>query len=439
MTFKTILKGASGAAGAWIFALGLLASCNTADYLKVTSPTSIQAKTLESPSNAALLVNGAVSDFDCAFGAYVVAGGLIGQELQDATQTADRWPYDQRLMLSSSARYGTYGCESLGFYTPMQTARVSNDNVRKLLIGWTDAQVPGRQALIATAAAYEAYAQLLLGEGGCSTVFSTFNADKTVNYGTEITPVQAFDSAITHFTEAITAAQAAGASANNILYMAYDGRARAKLDKGDYAGAKADAQQVPAGFHQDMTASGVSSRRYNRVWADNGIAGGLSNVNQGSSVEAYYRNMNDPRVPVVKANVPNSVTGVPIYVQTKYAQSTPIPIASYTEAQLIIAEADIAPGATNNPAEATAILNASRAAGNEPPLLPTDNLQSALIEERRRALFLQGEHLYDLIRFKLPLVPAAGATYPAGGQYGTQLCMPLPDAERFNNPKLSGA
>ena len=31
-----------------------------------------------SPANAKLLANSAVADFDCAFGAYVVIGGLIG-------------------------------------------------------------------------------------------------------------------------------------------------------------------------------------------------------------------------------------------------------------------------------------------------------------------------------------------------------------------------
>ena len=434
MRLNGFWKAASGASGAWLLALGLLAACNSKDYLHVTSPSRIPAASLEDPANAPLLVNGAVADFDCAFGAYVVAGGLIGQELQDATQTADRYPYDQRTLISSSPRYSTYGCEALGVYSPLQTARVSADNSRRLLVGWSDQQVPNRQALLATAAAYEGYSELLLGEGFCGTVFSSFDSKGVVVYGTAITPAQAFDSAITRFTDAINAAQAAGSSADSIRYMALDGRARAKLDKGDYAGAKADAQQVPVAFVHYMTGSSISGRRYNRVWADNGVNG--TGYNQASSVETYYRNMNDPRVPVVKANVPSSVTGVPIFVQEKYTSAgSPIPIASGVEAQLIIAEADIAAG---NTAEATTILDASRAAGNEPPLLPTDTLQNALIEERRRALFLQGEHLYDLIRFQIPLNPAAGAPFPGGGTYGTQLCMPLPDVETFNNPNLKG-
>jgi starch-binding outer membrane protein, SusD/RagB family len=413
---------------------GLMTACKTSDYLDVTSPSRIPAASLEDPANASLLVNGAVADFECAYGAYVAATGLIGDELDDATQTAARFPYDQRVLISSSTTYQSSSCQSLGVYSPMQTARVSADNVRRLLNGWTDAQVQNRQTLIATATAYEGYAELLLGEGSCATVFSSFNPDGTVVYGNTITPAQAFDSAITRFTEAIAAAQAAGAGAEDLLNMAYVGRARAKLDKGDATGARADAALVPPSFVKNMTASAIASRRYNRVWADNGPSG--STFNQASSVGPTYRTLNDPRVPVIHPNVPNSTTGVPIWVQTKYTTgASPIPIASGVEAQLIVAEADL----TSNPAEATTILNASRAAGGEPALAAGDDLKSALIEERRRALFLQGTRLYDMIRFQVPLSPAAGAKFPGGGTYGSQLCMPLPDVESFNNPNLKGS
>lgn len=437
MSLHRFLKPFATGAAAALLATGLLSACSTSDYLHVTSPSRIPAASLEDPSSAALLVNGAVADFECAYGAYVVATGLIGDELDDATQTAARYPYDQRTMLSSSTTYQSAACDGLGVYSPMQTARVSSDNIRRLLNGWTDTQVQNRQTLIATAAAYEAYTELLSGEGSCSTVFSTFNPDGSVAYGTEITPTQAFDSAITRFSEAITAAQAAGSGAQNILDMAYDGRARAELDKGDYADARKDAALVPPTFVLNMTASAISSRRYNRVWADNGPSGAA--YNEASSVGDSDRTLNDPRVPVIHpANVPNSTTGVPIWIQTKYpTAASPIPIASGIEAQLIIAEADLA--GAGDPSEALSIVNASRTAGGETALAggtTASDLKSALIEERRRALFLQGNRLYDIIRFQLPLDPPAGAKFPGGGTYGSQVCMPLPDVERFNNPNL---
>ncbi len=431
------LKSFSMGAATGLLLVGLLASCKTSDYLDVTSPSRIPAASLEDPSNASLLVNGAVADFECSFGSYVVASALIGDELGDATQTAARFPYDQRTLVSSSTTYQSSDCVGIGTYSPLQTARVSADNVRILLLNWTDAQVPNRQALLATAAAYEGYAELLMGEGFCATAFSSFNTDGSVNYGSSITPSQAFDSAITRFSDAITAATAAGSGSANILNMAYDGRARAKLDKGDLAGARADAVLVPPTFVLNMTASAISSRRNNRIWADNGQSG--SSFNTASSVEVPYRTLNDPRVPVIHpAGVPNSTTGVPIYVQTKYTSAAAnTPIASGVEAQLIVAEADIA----SNPTEALAIINTSRTAGGESTLpagTSAADLKTALIGERMRALFLQGTRLFDIMRYQLPLNPAAGTSFPGGGTYGSQICMPLPDVERFNNPLLKG-
>jgi starch-binding outer membrane protein, SusD/RagB family len=275
----------------------------------------------------------------------------------------------------------------------------------------------------------------LFGEGFCATAFSHFNPDGTVTYGTEITAQQALDSAIARFDQAIQVATAVGAGAQNILNMARVGRARAKLDKGDLTGARADAVLVPATFQYNVTASATPSRRTNRVWADNGKGGGGS-INSGSSVGTRYRTLNDPRVPVENTGQIAAGTRVPIWVQTKYATGgDPLPLATGDEAQLIVAEADI----TANPANALLIINAYRARGNETPLVaPTAaQLRAALIEERRRELFLESHHLGDLIRYQQPLDPAAGTTFPGGGQYGTQRCMPLPDVETLNNPALT--
>jgi starch-binding outer membrane protein, SusD/RagB family len=431
MTFHRLRTGAAAA-----LAAALVAAAACSDTLKVASPSRIDANTLEQPTNAKLLVTGAISDFECAFGAYIVAGGLIGDELMDATQTADRYPYEQRTITSASTRYSTGSCTAIGTYSPLQTARVSADNIRRLLEGWTDAQVANRQLLLAQAAAYEGYSQLLLGEGFCGVVFSHFNADKTISYGSPITPAQAFDSAITQFTEAINAAQTAGV--DSVRFLALVGRARAKLDKGDLAGARADAVLVPANFVYYATASTVSSRRNNRVWADNGLGGGGA-INSGSSVGPLYRNLNDPRVPVTNTGKTAGGTGIPIWVETKYTTAaSPIRLATGDEAQLIIAEADI----KSNAANTVSIVDAFRAksGGSETPYAgATDStsLIDAIITERRRSLFLESQHLGDFIRYNLPFNPAPGTTFYGGGQYGSARCMPLPDVEIASNPNTA--
>jgi len=408
----------------------VLAACDVEQILKVESPTRIPADELErSPANAALLVDGAVADFDCAFQSFVVVGGLIGEELDDYTQTAARWPYDRRDVQSNQTLYSTSSCEGIGVYAPLQTARVSANNVKRLLQQWTDAEVPGRAVLIARATAYEAWSQFLLAEGFCSTVFSTV-ANGVFDYGPELARQAALGVAEATFTEAITAAQtASGASADSIRFLALLGRARVRLDLGNLAGARSDAALVPANFVFHSTASAVSGRRNNRVYAESNAIG------VSSTVGTRYRDLNDPRVPVQNLNRTNALN-VQAWAQLKYASAAaPIPIATGAEAQLIIAEAD----AATNAANAVAIINTFRAAGNQGAYTgPTDaaSLKAEVIEQRRRALFLTGTHLGDLIRYDIAPQPAAGAAYPAGLTYGTQLCLPLPDVEKLNNPIL---
>ncbi len=424
-----------------VLAVTLLAVAGAAaceDALRVESPGRIPASTLENPSNAALLVNGAVADFECAFGAFVVVGGLIGDELDDYTQTADRWPYDRRDVQSRDRRYAVNSCENIGLYTPLQAARVSANNIRRVLEGWTDAEVPNRQTLIATAAAHEAWSLLLLAEAFCTTVLSQVDGQE-FSYGEEITRLQALAEAETRFTQAIDVATAIGTSATNLLNMALVGRARTRLDLNNTAGARADAARVPAAFVYNVTASGVSVRRRNRAYEESNELG------VSASVGARYRAMNDPRVPWRNLGITNPL-GVPAVAQLKYTStSTPIPLATGDEAQLIIAEIDAANAATSG--NAVTIINASRARGGQGPYaggLDATSLRNEVIEQRRRELFLEGAHLGDIFRYGFALTPATGTNYPAGLTYGTQQCvgadprvgLPLPDIERQNNPNL---
>jgi hypothetical protein len=415
---------------------GLLVALVTAaceGVLDVPAPSRIPAEDLEVPANAQLLVNGAIADFDCAFGAYVVLGGLVGEELIDALQTADRFPYDRRSHQGSDRRYSVFGCEALGVYTPLHTARASAENILRLLQGWTDVEVSNRTSLIATASAYSGYSLLLLGEGFCSAAVSTINADRTITYGGEITRDSLFALADQRLTEAIAAAQAA--SNTDIEQLALVGRARVRLNRSRYAQASADAALVPDGYVHQMTASNINSRRENRVWAQNAAA------NFSTSVGEPYRSYStagDLRVPLVQTTRV-SVTGVEHWYQTKYLTGAPIPIASGIEAKLIYTEGLIAAGQL---AEAVDSLNVFRARGNQPAFASADpdSIRAELVDQRRRELFLTGHHLGDVIRFNLTVSPPKDAAYHGSGNYGShigaELCLPLPDVERNNNPNI---
>jgi len=298
-------------------------------------------------------------------------------------------------------------------------------------------QVPSRSLLIARVSAYEAWSQLLIGEAFCETVFSQVQGE-TVLFGTKITRVQALDSAIARFTSAIAAiGTTTGATADSLRNFALVGRARANQDHGNLAAARADAVQVPAAFVWNATASNANTRRQNRVFNENSATGTPS-----SSVGARFRAptyANDPRIKATNSGKISNGTNVPLWIQGKYAAvSTPIPVATGTEAQLIVAEADI----SSNRANTLAIIAAMRTAGAQPAYTGTTAAEdlAEVIDQRRRALFLTGTAFGDIIRYNLTLTPAAGSNTPWNQAYGpdkgAQLCLPLPQAELLNNPLL---
>ena len=429
-------------------------ACDMDKLLAVDPAGLIPAGPLESPANAALLVNGAAADFDCAFNAYAAVTGLMSGELVDALQTASRWPYHQRTIAANQSMYATSTCQNLGLYQPLQAARSSANNVRRLMEGWTDVEVPGRQLLIARAAVYEGWSQLFLGEVFSQTVFSSVSGE-TVNWGDLITRSQALDSAITTLTLAITTANAVGgAVADSIRFFALAGRARALHTKAwmanptspDLTAARADAVLVPAAFEWRASASATIARRNNRIF----IESRPTVTQQNSSVGEYYRTIGrqpntttgDPRVPVQNMNRVSSGTAVPQWAQLKYAnESTPIAVATGREMQLLIAEAD-----RNGPSCATStqvIINTFRTAGGQPAYVACVSSAADLAEiqdQRRRSLWLQGVYMADVLRYNLTVSPPAGSQTPWGQTYGPDqgslLLLPLPDVERFNNPNL---
>jgi hypothetical protein len=418
------------------FALGLLvlaAGCDLFNNaLEVQNPSSIPASGLEIPANAQLLVNGAIADFECAAGSYVVMGALITDEFIDATQTADRYPYERRTMTSSDTRYATNSCIGLGVYTPLQTARFSALNALSLLQSWTDAQVPGRDTLIATLQAYEGYSLVLLGEGFCTMVVSTLDANRNTVYGGEIKRDSVFQLAIGYFSDAVTGAAATRQTA--VRNMALVGRARAYADLGSLALAKADAELVDAGFVKYVTASAINTRRNNRVWQEN------SATSFNTTLDSVYTDMGDPRVAFSDVGR-NSVTGYHLYTQLKYTtSSSPIRLASRDEARLIIAEADLAAG---DFVGADSIISNFRARGGQGAITSTDTatVRFALFDQRRREFFLEGQHLGDVIRFGYMPDPPVGTLFQ-GGTYGPasglakDVCLPLPDVEKLNNPNF---
>lgn len=428
-----------------------LAGCDS--LLDVEAPTKVPEETLANPQNAPLLVSSAVADFDCAFGEYIAAAGMMGDELVDSQLAARMWDYDRRSVSRSTAQHD-WNCEfpDPGIYQTLSTARFSADNAAQRISGFAQGEVAGRDVLLATAQAYSGYSRLLLGEAYCS-AGSLQETDGDLEPGPAVTSGDLFALAENRFTAAIDLAGPAGA--DSILYMAYVGRARARLNQGNESGALSDARQVvqqaPTDFERAAHFSAQSFRSSNRVWT-------MNNRDQRMTVEddfwdLTFNGVPDPRVPVTDQNQLAAADNFsPWWTQDKYAgQATPIPIATYDEAQLIVAEVELGQTAVD-------IINELHADAGLDSWTPNDvnddvEVLGHVVEERRRELFLESHHFFDKLRFRqkaqdlgvtpaqlnpsLPPSPPAGEPFPQkGGSYGALECLPLPQVEEENNPNL---
>ncbi len=399
-----------------------LAACNVDDLLDVNSPTQIPSTTLETPASARLLVNGALGDFECAVGSHAAVGAILGDELTIGHLTSQGWSLDRRDLVSSDA-YGTGHCNGgnlIGSYVPISVARYTSDKMLTSLQGWTDAEVVGRDSMIALTAAIAGFSLTMLGTDFCSAA---------IDVGPEMQPAALWALAEQRFNLAIDAATRS--NKQTLLNSATVGRARVRLYMGKRTEAAADARLVTAGFVWNATASTISNRRNNRVFEKNnqGRAFNIEPVSRGLQTGG----VEDPRSRVTPVAAAVDGTGAPVWVQTKFsALDAPFPIASYDEAQLIVAEVE---GGTS----AVTIINALRArTPGVPALSATEiaNMQQTIIEERRKELWLEGFRMFDIIRFNLVQQPATGSPHPRGGVYGATKCLPLPDLERFNNPNI---
>ena len=410
-----------------VIALAMVAAgCGS---LTETSASQILSSNLLTPGNAGLLAGSVVADFECAYADYATATGIVSDELGDAQLSQAVWDYDRRTLSSASPLVDqtcTQSTQGPGVWTPLSTARFDGDNLIGLLNGWTVTQVPNRVQLLGQTEAYTGYALTLMGETMCQ---------GAVNGGPKLTPDSLLGLADAHFTLAITNATAANDVSS--LEMALLGRARERLDRGNPTAAATDAAQIPSGFMKVATYDGTSTRRENRLytvmWRDFFF-----------TVDVPFRNfmtggLPDPRVKVDSEMQPGggAVIGpdgaTALWGAEKDATiGTSIPIAHYSEAQLITAEADNDAG---NPSAAVGIINTIRANAGVPLYtgsLNKDSVQAAIIHERAAELFLEGHRLADMIRYGqtfIPLYPAAGAPFKDGGFFGTQLCFPLPVIE----------
>jgi hypothetical protein len=413
-------------------ALAGATACNS--LLDVENPSNVPDESLSDPTLAPVLLAAALQTAQCGIEQYAATGGMLSGEYLSANGFVNNHIWEWRGVIEIKGAPGNCGfgrnSTDMGFYTPLQQARFQLDDAFNRLDGFTDAQVANRALMMTQARAYAGYAYLLLAEGMC---------EMTLDNGPKMTRDQVLAKAEERFSDAITRAGAGtGAEFVSLLNMARVGRARTRLDLKKLPDAAADALLVPTGFVRNVEfTEGGAATRENRIY-------NLTIRNDFLSLGEPYRNMTvngtpgnvaDPRVKSRDAGRNGSDGVTRIWQQQKFiAQTgaTPIPVASWNEAQLIYAEA------VGGQAGFDAI-NRVRTANTVPTLAgpaPTGQAFTDLVlEERRRQLFSEGQRYTDMLRYNLPFAKGVNRK---GQTFSDLTCVPLPDVETRNNPNFQG-
>lgn len=341
--------------------------------------------------------------FACALSNYVVGAGLFGDELADAQSSEDFWDFDRRTMRGDGIA-NRLGCEdpSGGVRLPL----IRTIDLADALLALDPAPPADVRA---AAAVYAGYSKVLLGEGMCSP-------------WEDLPPQAAWVEALSDFDRAMALQQ----DDPELSFMALLGSARARIDLGDVAGAEVYAAQA-LGFGVDVEVLARYDGRRPR-----GINDVYDRVNRAGdfTIEDDFRRLTfqgvaDPRVPIRDTGGPGTDGVTRLWIQDLYRSPTaPIPIATSTEAILILAESALRGGDT---AGALGIINYLHARAGLPPLDASGFQQTLdhLAQEYQRELFLQGQHLGLKRRLRLPFTPPAGTPFKGGGSYGQATCFPL--------------
>lgn len=414
-----------GGRGAVALGAVLLLAAGCDDLLSTSpDPNTVPADELDNPTSFEARLVGTQADFFFAYDMAVAYGGLFTDELVDGTGFDD---VDERRVTPDNQTIGAVdeAPEGLdGLWTPMQRAAFTSSLLQQdILDGNFPEQVPDPENSpeLATVSMLAGYSSMSLGEMFCTTAFG--------GTGPELSSAETWALAEDHFTRAIDAANAT----EDVRFASLVGRARARILQGNTSGALSDADQVPLdwSFVADVYSTN-SQQEENDLW-------NMLTDSQRFSVDPAYRDLTiddsgteDPRVNAFQdPNDQFAIDGsTELYQLEKYVVATaPIRLASGFEAAYYVAEIQGGQEAV----DAINDVRAEQGISEEFDSSDEEEIRLKLFDERARTLFLEGKRMGDLRRY----IDSFGLDlFPTGPNFGDQTCMPLPDAERDNNPDI---
>src|SRR5256885_4647628 len=266
----------------------------------------------------------------------------------------------------------------------------------------------------------------------------------------------AFKLALASFDSALAVVGSATDTVSlRVKYSAQVGRGRVFLGLGQQAQAGAAVAGIPKTFSFNLTWPGTQGKEDNLIW---GLATSARRYTMEDSLDRQggviphampFVSAKDPRVPSVQNPKFGFDGSTPYDGQLVFPSfNSPVPVANYVDAQLIVAEAQLAA----NDAGWLATLNALRAGPTNigaitvtgmPALADPGNAGARidlLFRERAFWTFGRGQRLGDLRReirvynkTAAQVFPGEGGTNPRkNAAYGKDVNLPVPQAERNN-------
>jgi len=412
--------------------------------LDTEQPNIIDPGTINSPEGAQSLRLGAISDFGFVKDGdgtqfedgLILVTGLLADEFVHSTTPPSEQEIDQRTTALINPSLSDV-------YRNLHQARAGAENaataLRQFLLQ------PDSTPDIAEMQALAGFTYVYFAEDFCSGVpFSRVKGDSLI-FGAPQTTSQTLALGVSKFDSAL-AQPGLALDDGSITNLAAVGKGRALLDMDSFPQAAAAVAAVPTDFVYATEHAETPLRLQNAIWSyTNGF---LWSVSDSEGVVGLpYRSTEDPRVPWTDFEDVGLDLITPQFSLDKYPDaSAPVPVADGIEARLIEAEAQLQAGSRSG---MTTTLNDLRDFFPDlglPSNLATpsnDSLAAELLfSERAFWLFATGHRLGDMRRLirvyqRSPDTVFPTGPYHKGGNYGTDVNLPIPIEEQ-NNPNSSG-
>lgn len=444
--------------------VGLTASACTDRLLQVTDPDIINPSDVQSADGAEAVRIGTLSRLTTmtaaapanAEGVWFM-GGLLADEWVSGDTFYQRDETDKR---SITAPYDN-SIITAG-YRYIHRTRISADQSIALLRQFKPSPAWG----IGQMYYLRGYSELLSAENFCNGQPFSDGSGTDILEGEPLSVAQAFQRAVTSADSALTTVGSASDAASvKVLNAARLVKARALMGLGgaaNFAAARAAVAPVPTSYAFNVTFLAVSGS--NGIWALNNSA---KRYVVGDSVDARtgrlpnalpFKSARDPRVPT--SGTGRAFDSGTLFTQqliwaslgTPPGREDPVAVVNGIDARLIEAEVQLS---TGDIAGWLATLNTLRAGptplsagitikGMAPLADPGTTAGRVSLQFREKAFwtFGRGERLGDLRRLIRQYGRTADSvfpigTFPKGGNYGTDVNLPVPQAE-LNNTLFKG-